>query len=550
LLQTQSRSLGLARSIDRIAEIWAKRASRLTDTAAILLILLLCATAAAIGAVPTKLYGHDIFIMLDAGWRVLNGQRPDVDFNPSMGPLLSLLLAAGLRLAHNSVNGVGYASALVGAVTGLGGYALSRRRLPAIPAMLTALALTLIAVAPFPVGMRPDTLSHAMVYNRYGYALLGLVVLECFRTGDATLFGGLTTGFIAIALLFLKPSYCLVALGLAGCSLVLARPSPRRLVGMLLGAIVASLAMMLYLQFDFAAVWNDLHLMSQARSSGLSLWNIRWSFLKGFTEFLPLGLLALLAAVIRRDMRPLFLTALLWIGGALLLATNAQLSGYPLNAVLAILLVENGRLANGQANAGFLKPETILVLLALVCYLPTAVGNAGGLAYALVEESRNPPVSVTRFHAAHMASLLLYDVPDPTDADQRSNGRVYITYVNNGMDLIRKVSPPTETVFTLDMVNPFPYALLRRPPRGGSPALAFNHTFNDEHKPSPDWLFGSADIVMVPKHPASNEADASALFRNYQASIQTGFRLCAESDWWQLYKRPGHLKGCSAVNAR
>ncbi len=105
------------------------------------------------------------------------------------------------------------------------------------------------------------------------------------------------------------------------------------------------------------------------------------------------------------------------------------------------------------------------------------------------------------------------------------------------MDLIQRVSKPDETVFTLDMVNPFPYALLRRPPEGGTPALSFNHTFNDQHKPSPEWLFGSADIVMVPKHPASSEPDAAALFRNYLPAIESKFSLRAESEWWKLYQR-------------
>ncbi len=74
-------------------------------------------------------------------------------------------------------------SALVGAIVGGWAYALSRRRMAATPAILSAVLLELIAVAPFPIGWPPNTLSHAMIYNRYGYALLGLVVLECFRPG-------------------------------------------------------------------------------------------------------------------------------------------------------------------------------------------------------------------------------------------------------------------------------------------------------------------------------------------------------------------------------
>jgi hypothetical protein len=100
-------------------------------------------------------------------------------------------------------------------------------------------------------------------------------------------------------------------------------------------------------------------------------------------------------------------------------------------------------------------------------------------------------------------------------------------------------------VFTLDIFNPFPYALLRPPAPGGTDAIDFNHQFSDEHKPTPDRLFGSADIVMIPKHPSGTDVNTRALLRNYLPSIQARFRLCAETEWWQLYKPPAHLEGCS-----
>jgi hypothetical protein len=543
LRSNSKNELRLVRAADGVAEVWSKPAGPLTDACAAVLIFLICAATALIGAVHTRIFGHDVFIVFDAGWRVLNGQRPDVDFSPSMGPLLALLAAAGLRLAHNSVNGVGYMSAIVGAIVGGWSYALCRRRMAAIPAILSAIVITLIAVAPFPIGWPPNTSSHAMLYNRYGYALVGLVVLECFRPGTLSIYGGFSTGLVCVALLFLKPSYCLVALCLA-----LARPERRRIGGFLLGLATGSLAMMAYLRFDFGAVWNDVHTMSAAKSGGLSLWTIRWSFMNGLADLLPLALLALLVSI-ATTIRPLIWTALVFIGGGLLLATNAQPNRYPLNALLAILLVEHGRAAIKDPTSR-LRSDTILVLLGLICYAPVFFSNASGVAYALWESRKNPPDSVARFQEPHLASLLLYDIPNGTDADQRSNGHVYVNYVNDGIDLIQRCSTAKETVFTLDMANPFPYALLRQPARGGSPALAFNHTFNDQRKPSSDWLFGSADMVMVPKHPASSEPDARALFRNYLPSIQAGFRLCAESDWWELYKRPGNLEGCSAVSAR
>jgi len=48
---------------------------------------LICGATVFIGAVPTKVFGHDIFVPLEIGWRVINGQRPHLDFTSAWGPL-------------------------------------------------------------------------------------------------------------------------------------------------------------------------------------------------------------------------------------------------------------------------------------------------------------------------------------------------------------------------------------------------------------------------------------------------------------------------------
>ena len=551
----------LASSLDLLPQLWRTPPNYSRDACAILLILAVCVGTAFIGAVHTRIFGHDIFILLDSGWRVLNGQRPAVDYSPGTGELLPLLMAAGLKLAHNSVRGIGYASALLGAVVGLWSYAIARNRMSWISASLVSLLLTLIAVAPYPLGLLPNMFSHAMIYNRYGYALLGMVVVESFQRTpgreDAKLaLGSVSTGIISAALLFLKPSYGLVALVFAAYSVLLDRRNWWRPAGILLGFAAGILAMIAWLRFDFEAVFNTFRLLAAAKSGGLSLWEIRWAIVKGLPDFAALALLVVFVGVIRsskepiaRSFSPLAVAILVMLGGSLLLATNAQAGGYPLNAVLAILLVEQGFAAaknSGIATAGFLRADTVVLLVGLLCFVPDLLANASGLGSAIIESRRNPPASeVARFQSANLSSLLLFDVPFGTDADYRSNGRVYVTYVNDGMDLIRRVSKSAETVFTLDIFNPFPYALLRAPAPGGADCMAFNHQFNDEHKPTPDRLFGSADIVMVPKHPSAADVDTQALFRNYLPDIQARFRLCAETDWWQLYKPPSHLEGCT-----
>src|SRR5271168_2408422 len=104
------KTAGLSGYLDRPTQFWQTPTSALRDLYAVLLISAACAATAFAGAAHTKIFRHDIFLLLDGGWRVLNGQRPGVDFSPGTGPLLPLIMAAGLKLAGNSVRGVGYAS--------------------------------------------------------------------------------------------------------------------------------------------------------------------------------------------------------------------------------------------------------------------------------------------------------------------------------------------------------------------------------------------------------------------------------------------------------
>lgn len=69
------------------------------DTIALALLLAFLSYHAITGFMPTVAYGHDIFVSLDGGWRILNGQRPHLDFFTALGPIWYLLTAAGLKLS-------------------------------------------------------------------------------------------------------------------------------------------------------------------------------------------------------------------------------------------------------------------------------------------------------------------------------------------------------------------------------------------------------------------------------------------------------------------
>ena len=58
----------------------------------------ICGVTAFIGIVPTRIYGHDVFVGLEGGWRVINGQRPHVDFVSAWGPVW--LMERGQKSGH------------------------------------------------------------------------------------------------------------------------------------------------------------------------------------------------------------------------------------------------------------------------------------------------------------------------------------------------------------------------------------------------------------------------------------------------------------------
>ena len=81
----QRRSVGRV-SLEGFVSWWAGSAysARRRRRALAVWLLVVCAAVAAVGVPRLRIFGHDIFVSLDGGWRVLNGQRPGVDFYGQM----------------------------------------------------------------------------------------------------------------------------------------------------------------------------------------------------------------------------------------------------------------------------------------------------------------------------------------------------------------------------------------------------------------------------------------------------------------------------------
>jgi hypothetical protein len=520
-------------------------------------VLLIAALMAAIGPIHARICGHDIFFLLDNGWRALHGQRVHVDYSSGWGPVTFLLVAAGLAVSRSSVAAISYANAFAALVAGLWTAWLAAARSRTLTAIAYPCFVALLAGAPFALGDFFVLTSNGMVYNRYGYALLAIVMLECYqpafedsrsrlrRWGEPIL-----TGCAVALLLFLKASYFLVALPLVGISLLLWERRGPRALGYAAGFAATALVFIAYLRFEVAAMVNDLLATGAARSASMGLRYTLEGLLPGaFNRWAPLGLLAVGCAWWSRSpetgavpfwraCRYPFAAAVVAAADVLLLATNAQAPSFPLMAVFAMLLLFSiDPTLSPWAPAQSRKRATVLLLLAAWLAGPTALLQGLGLAYALAEARTNPnPPGILRFESPRLRPLVLYD-SDLVEVDKYANGHQYVSSLNDGIRLLLAHTGPNDKVANLDMVNPFAYALGREPIRGGIASAEYRYSLDERHHPSPDRFFADAAVVMVPKRPALAPVFYDGYRKIYQPALERDFRIEAESSQWWLYRR-------------
>jgi hypothetical protein len=512
---------------------------------------LICGAAAFIGAVPTRIYGHDIFIYLGNGWRILNDQRPHVDFTSPWGPVGFLISALGLMISRHSADGIGYGSAILAVIVGGWCFVLGNNRLASLPRVILSLFLAALVSAPYSLGISPFVSSHAMIYNRYGYGLLGLILLECFKApGDEksnrrdVLFGGISTGALLGLELFLKASYFFVGVALLGAFALLLRSlSRRRILAIIFGFLLVSLCVLAYLHFDLAAVVRDLWMAASARAEEL---RSPIKVARAHPKVLISALVFSIASAIClrnsgsewRGLKLPVLATFMFCADVAIISTNAQATGFPVCAVFVILvaneIIETAGTMLRARSRSWLAACTAALCLGGLLFVRQFSKDLAGLVYgAWQKEKPSTPEALLHFTSPNLKPLLLYE----SDDNPPSEGRMFTSYVNDGVALLERETRPDEMVLTIDLTNPFPYAMERHPPRGGHAAPTYHYNINDRYRPSDEWFFGDADIVMVPKRASSGDYRGADFYKAYEPGLKQRFDLAAEDDRFWMYRR-------------
>ena len=406
----------------------------------------LCALRAYIGLIGARLFVPDAFMLFDGAWRMMNGQRPHIDFYSHLGFLAYAPTVVGLWISRGTAWGFGYGQALVGLATGIWAYLLGRKRLVDVPLVLMCIAVTLMTVAPFALGF-PLKMGPATTYNRLGYALIALCALEAVARPGAKLskqisltvapvdefWGGFSSGLLVAILFFLKITYFAAAIFLLA-ALIPCRPQTKpRWAGVAAGFASAALPCCAYFSFNMKPLLEDLITIGGGKHIQLGAY-ISDEILQQAAIVLVFAICAALLILKgneRKRTLPVIVAGIaVSFAGVGLILGNARKSGFPLGAFLAIVLLNEVILStSGRSAAGDdLRLPVLLFGTVLIggSLLSGLIGTAIGAARTSVHCPSASAAEITR--------------PEWIRAGWGDNS--YGDFVSDGLSLITKFRRP------------------------------------------------------------------------------------------------------------
>lgn len=509
------------------------------------------------GAVPQRLFGHDMIALLDGGAKWRAGFVPHVDYYSPFGVFLFVLVGAGIDLAGSMVDAIPTATCLLALLAlPLAAYAAFTRLHPVVAFAATVL-LVATALAPSALRFGSDGWSYAAIYNRWAYPLLGTAVLimaarpfRASRRGDRV--DGAIVGSLVTVLIFFKISFGLLALGLfAGLAPVRPRARDYWAAAAMAGLVWSLLAGWL-LRWGYSAMLGDMAIASHARH-GLGPEAFLYWARSIRTELLVLAALAAAwcATGIAAGRVPRWrgLVEAGWIAAAFggsaaaILMTNAP-DGYlnesPVIALGALLFL-SGIAADAAAirhrpvRRAAVRPRVALAaasVLAAIAFAPMTARNMGGIAKAAAFKRRGaslPPAQV--FAQGPLRGLEIAgfggDPPLPTS---------YVGKVMDGVDLLARTGNARRTVTALEFTNPFNLVRGTPPSRTAPVAWQLGFVFSPSSAPSAERVFEPGDAVMIPRQFGDGKQQNLLVLRDlYGAYLDRRYRLAGQSRQWRLY---------------
>jgi hypothetical protein len=390
--------------------------------------------------------------------------------------------------------------------------------------------------------------SFAMSYNRYGWSALAILTLILFvpprngRAGDWLDIA--VSAVLIVGMFYLKVTYFVASLAALGLALLVCA-HVRRLWKAWATVLIVANALAPYSHPYLADLWNAT-LTGGVRAPRLAL----WTFLPGAMQHAPyVAALVFAALVWRRGEAPVRLpAAMIFIMaiGLILLSQNAGPDGVPLGVVMAFLIYDHlrSRPMPGRADTQMPLMVTVMVfplfaiaasLVSLVLYSASA-RNGNGL--TIVDRTQLRGLAVPTEEPG-LLEAISRGPPDPrllsrarqVSAHLELSAFEYVETLLEAADLLSDKRYPTGGVIVLDQVNPLPFILGIKPPRGDNLWSGLERPI----RPA-EALFADASYVLVPKF-STTPAWTTRAIAEYGAYLADHYPDRVETPSWTLFSR-------------
>lgn len=451
-------------------------------------------------------YSWDSPLLLDGAWRISGGQVPHRDFYSFWGDLPLYATWLGFKMDKPCMSAIDCGNLVVMVFIGTAAMLMLRRRTSAFYAFLISLFLTLLIVTPRALGNPYDWIDHAMLYDRYGEALLALYACILFipAKGGAPLWKWLDLvvgGLLLAALLGCKVTYFTLGVGLLFVAWATRHIGLREALACL-GCAAVWLALVLTLtRIPLAPMIHDYRIMTASQRFGRRAFGV---LRKGSKSIWALPVLWLLIWEVFQGesnesgrqpaMRRSILTVTAFYGAAvLLLASNSQVGETPLLAIAAFSGAEMIRRQSHSESGSstFAVGRQLAGLLFVLVFLgPTMLADLKTTRFTM-------HVAATRnwFSPAALESSHLRDFRFAKDR-RTLDSQAYAADLDDGIELLRRHANPQMRLCALLYSDPFEIALGLPPASGG--LICFDTlALSRASHPALSFLLGNATHVLV-----------------------------------------------------
>jgi hypothetical protein len=520
-------------------------------------VLVLSALVQVSHGVYFHMFTHDMFVPLEGALHLQHGHLPHRDFVSPLGILYYVIHYLPGLVVPVSASTLVYANLLAALPIALVALIVGRQRLPLWLASVVALYLGLVASSPRQIGEAATAISNNASYNRFGWALIGLLALvaACPRPDPArrsSLVDGAVVGALLTALFLIKLTYAGAALGIVLVTLV----TVRRLTDWRFPATLFGLFVAIVLLVELGTGLIHLYLADVRMAASVATDVLRPAFAMRLLSYCATGAVAVLVIGLLNEPgqrryrvwvpRTLLSLAIVLAGVAIGIQNHPELE----NPLLAIAVLVAGypalrlmRRPAADAADGAIGPRT-----GRLC----ATGFVAMAAVSMVQDvaaigwtamaPRARGAEVAWLAGTPIADLALSGANLPsgplgTDPAVR-NDVALMGVIGDGVALLRPHvrGRRDAVVLPLTFSNPFPLILGLPPVRHEVAWWHAGRTFSQETRPEPDLLLGGVDYVLMPKRYMSYST-VLAFRAAYAPEIARDFRLVDENGSWQLLAR-------------